>query len=419
MTKTIQDKIERTGSDAETQSELILLVGGDKPLQKNIEEILENYRLEKTACGKKALQKAKTHMPDLIICDLSSSEKIEYKDLRAIKEDEKLHLIPVIQLTSDASEAKRLEALETGADDYLVYPFNKRELKIRIAHLIRIHHQEKELQHLNLRLNKKLEKQREIIAKNERLTKFFPKGLLKWLLSLEKDVELKSERKRLTIFFSDLSGFTELAENTPAEEVKNLLNEYFTEMVKIVDKYQGTLDKFIGDGLMVFFGAPEPMEAGVQAINAVHMAVEMQMRVKELTLKWHKQGIRYDINVRMGIHQDYVMVGNFGASQVIEYSVFGSGVNLANRLESYCEPQKIMVSLPIYEHTRHLFPFSKPWKQLFRGFERLFPVSELDPDQIPTEKNLLNTDIFAEMLKENNNNGNSLPEASNREENSQ
>lgn len=215
-----------------------------------------------------------------------------------------------------------------------------------------------------------------------KLARFFPKKLLKWILSSPYDITLKSEKKRLTIFFSDLAGFTDLMEKLQPEQTMGILTEYFTEMVSIAERYEGTFDKFIGDGLLIFFGSPEQMEEREQAIRAVSMAVEMQWRMKELRKFWTEQGIKHNIRIRMGIHQDEVMVGNFGSQQLIEYTVIGSGVNLANRLESYCEPQMILVSASIHEHTQAYFPYRELVEQLFRGFERLVPVSQLDPEQV-------------------------------------
>lgn len=218
----------------------------------------------------------------------------------------------------------------------------------------------------------------------ERLTRFFPRKLLKWILSTKKDDEFATDKKRLTVFFSDLTGFTEIMEKIPPEQAMTILTEYFTEMVTIAEEFDGTFDKFIGDGMMVFFGSPDEMAEQEQCMRAVSMAVTMQWRMKELRQQWTERGIPHNIRIRMGIHLDEVMVGNFGSKQLMEYTVIGSGVNLANRLESYCEPQRILVSYRVHEYTKAFFPFKELVEQEFRGFERLVPVSELDPDQINT-----------------------------------
>lgn len=342
----------------------ILMMGDDPTLKADVKRIVSPYLLME-ASGEDVLEKVRECMPDVIICDQRNPEKEGFKCLRAVRVNKELNHIPVILITDDDSESMRVEGLEAGANDYIARPINERELFMRVTNL------------LKLRLTEKSMKQ-----SYERLIKFFPRKLVNWIHSPDFDVELNSEKRVLTIFFSDLSGFTELAESVPPERVMDLLNEYFTEMVKIVEQCDGTLDKFIGDGLMVFFGAPERMDERVQAVRAVSMAVAMQIKMKELRRKWHGQGIARNIGVRMGIHQDSVMVGNFGARHVMEYTVFGSGVNLANRLESYCEPQKILVSYPVYTATKGLFPYTEVVEQEFRGFERLVKVAELDPEKI-------------------------------------
>lgn len=359
-----QEQNKTTAAAAGVTACNILIMGDDATLKADVKRIVRPYHLIE-ATGEEVLEKVRECTPDVIICDQRNPEKEGFKCLRAVRANKELNHIPVILITDDDSETMRVEGLEAGANDYLSKPVNERELFMRVTNL------------LKLRLTEKSMKQ-----SYERLIKFFPMKLVNWIHSPGFDVDLNSEKKLLTIFFSDLAGFTELAESAPPEKVTDLLNEYFTEMVKIAEQCDGTLDKFIGDGLMVFFGAPEPMDERVQAVRAVSMAVAMQTKMKELTQKWHQQGIGWNIGVRMGIHQDTVMVGNFGARHVMEYTVFGSGVNLANRLESYCGPQKILVSYPVYIHTKGLFPYSEVVEQEFRGFERLVKVSELDPEKI-------------------------------------
>ncbi len=324
-----------------------------------------------------------TLAPKLVLIDVEKRGDEFYSCLHTIKNDAALNYIPVILLTCDDSEEKRVKGLEAGADDFIPKPVNENVLRLRVKNILKLYHQEIVLKELNEQLKHKLAEKKEIIAKNERLTKFFPSRLLNWILSADHDMGLSSEKKKLTIFFSDLVGFTEFAERNPPIQVRNMLNDYFTEMVTLVDRYGGTFDKFIGDGLMAFFGAPEHMDQQGQALRAVSMAVAMHYKMKDLTEKWRRQGIVKPIRIRMGIHQDNVMVGNLGSRQVMEYTVFGSGVNLASRLESYCEPDKILVSLPVYSYTRNHFPYGEVKEQIFRGFERLVPVSVLDPESVP------------------------------------
>ena len=378
----INGQAESTAKQKDNQSGkvTVLVADDDRLMLDMLSKILSpHYRVLTALDGQDALEKIYWHKPDLIVSDMHMPRLNGWELLGTLKSDDKVKHIPFILVTGQDSPEMRVGSLGAGADDYLSKPFNNKELLIRVKHLVKLRQQEKELVRLNSELRKQVSEQLDTIVKNERLTRFFPRKLVRWIISSEKERELTSEKKILTVFFSDLSGYSELAERHPPEMMRTVLLDYFTEMVDIVDYYEGTLDKFIGDGLMVFFGAPDPMDERQQAVRAVSMAIAMQKRMTYLTKKWTDQGLTHEIKVRMGIHQDMVMVGNFGSRQLMEYTVVGSGVNLANRLESYCTPDKILVSRPIHHHTENLFKYKSIVMQRIRGFERLVPVSELDP----------------------------------------
>jgi class 3 adenylate cyclase len=366
------------------ENTLILVVDDDEEVRDVVCSILraEYYEVLEAANGSDALNIITENKPDLIISDVKMPGMSGYELLEKIKADKVNRSIPFILITGQDSQEMRLEGLGAGADDYLSKPFNNKELVIRIKNLVKLYKQEKELKRLNEEMEKKISEQLKVIMRKERLALYFPQKLVRWIISSDKGDEITSEKKILTIFFSDLTGFTELVEKTDPEIMQTVLNEYFTAMVNVIERFDGTLDKFIGDGIMVFFGAPEEMNEKEQAIRAVSMAVEMQGVMKKLTAKWTDEGISHNIKIRMGIHQDQVLVGNFGSSQLMEYTVIGSGVNLANRLESYCEPQKILVSGMVQNYTDHIFNYQSVVQQQFRGFDRLIPVSELDPENL-------------------------------------
>ena len=153
-----------------------------------------------------------------------------------------------------------------------------------------------------------------------------------------------SERKKLTIFFSDIKGFTEITDGMEPEELSSMLNEYITEMTKIAHRWQGTIDKFIGDAMMVFFGAPESTSDKDHAVRCVKMAMEMQDKMKELKDKWFQSGIDQPLEIRVGINTGITAVGNFGAEDRLSYTAIGGQVNLASRLEGLALPGGILVS---------------------------------------------------------------------------
>lgn len=159
-----------------------------------------------------------------------------------------------------------------------------------------------------------------------------------------RDEALATSRKRVTVFFSDIQGFSSLSEELEAETITELLNQYLTEMTKIVAKHKGTIDKFMGDGLMVIFGDTQSQGLKMDCIRCVSMAIDMRKKMKELQTRWYNQGIKKPLRIRMGINSGHCTVGTFGTSHYMEYTVLGTHVNLASRLESAADPGEILIS---------------------------------------------------------------------------
>jgi adenylate cyclase len=196
---------------------------------------------------------------------------------------------------------------------------------------------------------------RELQAKNaflasisSKLSRYLAPQVYKSIFSGEKDVAIAADRKRLTIFFSDIKDFTALTESMQPEEITTLLNEYLTEMSSIAIGHGGTLDKFIGDAILVFFGDPETRGAAEDARACLRMALEMQRRLGELNVKWRKAGLEQPFRVRMGVNTGFCNVGNFGSHDRMDYTILGAEVNLAARLQSIAEPGRIVVSYETY-----------------------------------------------------------------------
>ncbi|WP_370981467.1 adenylate/guanylate cyclase domain-containing protein [Agaribacterium sp. ZY112] len=163
-------------------------------------------------------------------------------------------------------------------------------------------------------------------------------------LNQGRDTALKTERKHLSIFFSDIEGFSSLSEELEAENLTELLNSYLTEMVKIAAKYNGTIDKFMGDGLMVMFGDTKSHGIKADALRCTSMAIDMRKKMKELERKWLSYGVKKPLRIRMGINSGYCTVGTFGTSEYMDYTTLGTHVNLASRLESAAASDEILVS---------------------------------------------------------------------------
>lgn len=183
---------------------------------------------------------------------------------------------------------------------------------------------------------------------SNKLSKYLSPQIYESIFSGEKDVTLSSSRKKLTIFFSDIVGFTSTADQMESEDLTQLLNQYLQEMTDIALRYGATIDKYIGDAIMIFFGDPHSNGVESDAQLCVEMATAMQFRVKELQSEWRAAGYTKPFNIRVGIHTAYCTVGNFGTESRMDYTIIGSAVNLASRIESNTQPGEIYVSEDTY-----------------------------------------------------------------------
>jgi len=180
-----------------------------------------------------------------------------------------------------------------------------------------------------------------ILAK---LAKYFSPQVYASIFSGDLEVKIQTKRKRLTVFFSDIKGFSEITERLEPEVLTELITEYLTAMTEIAVRHGGTVDKYIGDAIMVFFGDPNTQGIKEDALACVNMAIEMKASLREIRKLWQDKGISQPLDIRIGIHTDTCTVGNFGSNDRLDYTTIGNGVNLASRLESNAEPNQILIS---------------------------------------------------------------------------
>ncbi|MFT7409704.1 MAG: adenylate cyclase [Oleispira sp.] len=200
-----------------------------------------------------------------------------------------------------------------------------------------------------MRLKRKFQGQVERFQKlSHKASKYISPQIWESIFSGRKEVRLETQRKKLVVFFSDIVGFTSLSEQMEAEILTDVLNTYLTEMSKVALKYEGTIDKFIGDSVMVFFGDPKSNGTKRDALACLAMAIDMRRHMQILRKKWIKQGIKTPLQIRMGINTGYCTVGNFGTESRMDYTIIGKEVNLASRLESNAEAGEILISFETY-----------------------------------------------------------------------
>ncbi len=243
--------------------------------------------------------------------------------------------------------------------------------------------------------NKKLEKI------SNRLAKYLSPQIYKNIFETESEHANDYKRKKLTVFFSDIKGFTDISDSLDPDLLAELVNDYLSAMTDIALKHGGTIDKFIGDAVLIFFGDPESDGLKKDAAKCLSMAIAMQNKVAELDRNWREnRGITEGLKVRMGISTGYCTVGNFGSVQRVDYTVLGSTVNLASRLESICQPKKILVAPETKTLLENDFKFEAQEAIELKGFNGpVVPFQYVDLKKT-TSPEILEGDVVDIILKE-------------------
>jgi class 3 adenylate cyclase/HAMP domain-containing protein len=217
---------------------------------------------------------------------------------------------------------------------------------------------------------------------SNKLAKYLSPQIYQSIFSGEKDVTLTSSRKKLTIFFSDIVGFTSTTDQMESEDLTQLLNSYLSEMTAIALRYGATIDKYIGDAIMIFFGDPHSKGVAEDARLCVEMAIAMQKRVQELQEEWRAAGYTKPFSIRVGIHTGYCTVGNFGTESRMDYTIVGSSVNLASRIETSAEPGAIFISEDTYLLINKVFPCLPASTVIPKGFTQAVQLYQVVTDEL-------------------------------------
>ena len=213
-----------------------------------------------------------------------------------------------------------------------------------------------------------------IVGASGKLGKYLPPQIHEALINGKYDTGIATRRKKLTIFFSDIKNFTSTSEGLQPEDLTKYLNEYFSEMTAIALDCGATIDKYIGDAMMVFFGDPESKGEKEDARACVEMALRMQDRMEELQEKWRNEGFADPFQVRMGINTGYCNVGNFGSDQRLTYTIIGGEVNVAQRLEGNADSNGILMSYETYAHAQDMIEVEERETIKMKGISREIKV---------------------------------------------
>ena len=343
---------------AKMNTPLVLVVDDNADMRSYLEGILrKHYRIVAAKDGADALEHAQRLRPDLILTDVMMPKMSGHDLLQAVHADKGLRSTPVIFLTARAGTEARIESLDAGADDYLSKPFDELELLARVGNLIRARAQERELVQL----------QKETIAR------FLPPNLADMILSGEHEDFLKGHRREITVVFIDLRGFTAFVEKTAPEEVMTILREYQTVMGRLVSEYGGTLERFVGDAVMVYFNDPLPCPN--HARQAVKMAIAMRHAMNSLQEEWQKQGIQ--LGAGIGIATGYATIGAVGFEGRLDYAAIGPVTNLAARLCSEAQDGQILVSDRVLPLVKEVITAESMGELMLKGVQRPVAVFQV------------------------------------------
>jgi adenylate cyclase len=360
-----------------------VLIVDDTPLNlKLLGDLLQakGYAVTTANNGEEALAKLATDVPDIVLLDVMMPGLSGYDVCRRIRATAATSLLPVVMVTSLDPHQERLHGIEAGADDFLSKPINQPELLARVKSLLRIKALQDEVQRQTIELrewNAKLEDRvREQVAELQRLSqlkRFFAPAVADAIISVGEQSILMPHRREICYVFLDLRGFTAFTDAAEPEEVQSVLGDYHAAMGRLIAEYEGTLDRFAGDGILVFFNDPFPIpEPGKRAAK---MALEMRARFGELRTQWQKTG--YDLDLGMGIARGYATLGAFGYEGRFDYTAVGRVVNLAARLCGEAKPGQILIDQRTRAALGDEFTAEPMGPIVLKGFAQPVPVFAL------------------------------------------
>jgi len=332
----------------------------------------DGYDIVTAGDGEEALAVAREAEPDLILLDIMMPKIDGIEVCRRLKKDQGA-FVPIILVTAMTDAKDVVVGLEAGADEYLTKPVDHAALAARVRSMLRIKGlhdtvttQAEEIARWNTTLEQRVVEQVAEIGRVSRLKRFFSPQLADAIVAGGAADPLRPHRREICVVFLDLRGFTAFAEMVEPEEVSEVLGAYHTEVGHLILVHEGTLERFTGDGMMIFFNDPVPVDNPEE--RAIRMAEAMRQRVRGLGLEWRRRG--YDLDLGIGIAKGYATIGAIGFEGRQDYAAIGSVTNLAHRLCAEAAPGQILISQRIYAAVTDLVDANEVGPLELKGFRR-------------------------------------------------
>jgi class 3 adenylate cyclase/CheY-like chemotaxis protein len=330
--------------------------------------------------GREGLDKAFAERPDLVLLDVMMPDMDGYEVCRTLRDRAETRMLPVVMVTALDQTEERVKGIEAGADDFLTKPVSQPELLARVRSLLRIkayrdmvERQARELAEWNRMLEARVAEGVAQLERVGRLKRFLTPQVVDVVLSAGGEDLLKHHRREIVVVFLDLRGFTAFTETADPEEVMSVLNEYYSRMGRHIAAHGGTLDKYAGDGIMVFFN--DPITVPDPAARAARMALDMQADFVDIAAGWKRRG--YDLLLGIGIAQGYATLGSIGFEGRWDYGAIGTVCNLSARLCGEAKGGEILVSQRVVASLGADFTCEGAGDLALKGFHRVVPAFRL------------------------------------------
>jgi len=347
-------------------AERILVVDDQRTNAEMVAGLLRNlgYDVQISLDGAGALERVRSAPPDLLLSDIMMPLMDGYELCRRLRADPATALLPVILVTSADANTERIKGIEAGADDFLTKPVNWPELFGRVKRLLRVKALQDEVKTLNARLEERVRDQVSQLERLGRLKRFFSRQVAEAIVAGGEDL-LKPHRREITAVFLDLRGFTAFTDRADPEEVLELLRSYHAALGRTVDEFGGTLEHFAGDGMMIFFNDPFPVDRPAE--RSVRMAVALQRDFEPIAEAWEKLG--HQVGLGIGIAQGEATLGVIGFEQRWEYAAIGNVPNLAARLCGQAGAGEIVLDAQTEQDVAHIADTESVGPLSLRGFQ--------------------------------------------------